>query len=84
MGTVVKTTAMCFVGGTRYRPGDIFELPEGMKVASWMNVQGSAEKPKVAAKKKATKSENKEPETFSELTKRDAEGFDIDGAHDLI
>jgi hypothetical protein len=55
-----------------------------MKVASWMDVQGPAEKPKVAAKKKATKSENKEPETFSELTKRDAEGFDIDGAHDLI
>ena len=83
MGIVVKTEAECFVNSRRYRPGDVFELPEGMVVASWMVEQtGSAATPKPKAKKKKAK-KVAEPETFSELTKIEAEALGPD-VSDLV
>jgi hypothetical protein len=83
MGTIVKTEADCFVNGRRYRPGDVFELPEGMVVASWMVKQtGSAATAKPKAKKKVAKKVT-EPETFSELAKIESEALGPD-VSDLV
>lgn len=83
MGTIVKTEADCFVNGRRYRPGDVFELPEGMVVASWMVKQTkSAATAKPKAKKKVAKKVT-EPETFSELAKIEAEALGPD-VSDLV
>jgi hypothetical protein len=84
MGIVVKTTLDCFVGGSLHRNGDVFELPDGMAAASWMEVQDVAAKPKAAPKKKAAVKAEKEPETFSELTKREAEMLSVEGVDALI
>ena len=83
MGTVVKTNLDCFIGGVLHRSGEVFELPEGTAPASWMEVQGAGANPKPAPKKKrAVKAA--EPETFSELTKLEAEALAVDGVDDLI
>lgn len=58
----VRATVMGFYGGARRRPGQVFELADGDKPASWMEpVEGAAP----AAKPKKPKTG---PETLSELT----------------
>jgi hypothetical protein len=84
MGTLVRTKLDCFIGGHLYRAGDTFELPAGMKPTTWMETQGVAEKPKAGPKAKPKSKAANAPETFSEMTKMDAEAYDIEGAHDLF
>lgn len=75
MRTLVKCIHLCFVNGRRYRPGEIFELPEGLVPGSSMEVLKGEEAKNVPVETKPTrtkKSPAKEPETFSEITKRDA------------
>jgi hypothetical protein len=81
MGTWVKTNAMCFIDGRRYRSGDVFELPEGLTPARYMTViKGSVPvKPKAAVKPKGSA-----PETLSEITAQLAVDLTPKGAEDLI
>lgn len=79
MATMVKTDAMCFFGGRRYRPGDVFELPEGASMASYLTVVGKAEAKAVKPKAKVA---SKEPSTFSELTAQEVNASRPKGVSD--
>lgn len=63
MGTKVTSTVMCFYHGRRYRPGTVFELPDGVKPSKDMTVVKDDE-PKTAKGGKG-----KGPSTLSEITK---------------
>lgn len=71
----VKANTLCFVGGARRRPGQVFEVADGFQSQYCDPVEGGksvkVEKPKVE-KKPA-----KEPETLSELTKAMPKGADL-------
>ncbi len=75
--TLVKTLEPCFIAGIRHRPGDTFYLPQGLKPSAYMEVLQENAKPKKSTRKPKSKAES-EVNTFSELTKRDADlyGFD--------
>jgi len=81
MSTRVKTNAMCFISGRRYRPGDVFELPDGLTPAGYMTVVDGRlpSKPKVAVKVKGSA-----PETLSAITAQLAADLTPKGAEDLI
>ncbi len=77
MGARVKTSHLCFINGRRYRPGDVFELPDGVKPAAYMEQVGASEPAKVKPKGKAKVDG---PNTFSEIAAQDAkmiEGADL-------
>jgi hypothetical protein len=66
----VKSTLTCFYHGRRYRPGEVFELPEGAKPSADMTVV-DGDKPEVKpAKAKA------EPKALSEVAKGLGKGSD--------
>lgn len=52
----------------RRRPGDVFDVPEGTNLGSWLEEVKEGEEQKPRKKRKV---EPKPPETFSELTERD-------------
>jgi hypothetical protein len=62
MGKRVKALQACFYGGSRRRPGTVFELADGDPVSSCMEL---VEGPAPAQKPKKPKTG---PETLSELT----------------
>lgn len=77
MGTKVTSTVMCFFHGRRYRPGVVFELPEGVKPSKDMTVV--EDQPK-AVKKGADK--GTAPTTLSDITKTDSAAQKPKGAGD--
>lgn len=73
MGIKVTSTQMCFFHGRRYRPGTVFELPDGVKPSRDMTVvdeKAEAKTPKAKAEPKA----KGEPQTFSEIAKQGVKG----------
>lgn len=78
MGVKVKSTLTCFFHGRRFRPGEVFELPDGVKPSADMQVIEE----KAEAKAKPQKGEAKGPQTFSEIAKQDAKA--PKGADDLV
>lgn len=81
MGARVKALSAGFYGGARRRPGQVFELAEGDKPGSWMEVVSVKEEP---AKPKAQKAKGEGPSTFSEMTKQEAKALIPKGAEDLV
>ncbi len=77
MGTKVTSSLMCFFHGRRFRPGEVFELPEGVKPSADMRVVGE----KDAAKVKPQKGKADGPQTFSEIAKQDSKA---QGADSLV
>ena len=71
--TLVKALSMVFVNGRRYRPGETFYIPKGMKPGMAMQVLDTKNEVKPPRAKPKSKRNTDEPETFSELAKRDAE-----------
>lgn len=65
----VVSTRTCFYHGRRWRPGEAFELPEGDKLSKGMTVVAD----KVEEKPKYRRRQMDGPETFSEITKQDAD-----------
>jgi hypothetical protein len=80
MGIKVTSTLTCFFHGRRYRPGEQFELPDGVKPAASMQVVDD----KAPAKPKAAKPKADAPQTFSQIAKQDAKGQDVKGIDDLV
>lgn len=65
----------------RVRKGDIFTLPDGLKVSTrWMQVVSDAAKPEAKAKGKA----RPEPTTLSELSRATAPVLAAKGDEDLV
>jgi hypothetical protein len=56
---------LCFVGGRRIRPGEVFELPERVAPAAGMRPAETAPK--------ATGQKNKSPRTFADIAKADSD-----------
>lgn len=56
---------MAFVGGRRYRPGQVFDLPDGTRLAPSMRVVDEARVVEPVAPAAP------EPQTLSEITRRD-------------
>jgi hypothetical protein len=87
------SSALYFDGNRRYKPGEVFDLPEGQKPGRGM-VKVEEDKPKdvfvepeqpeqVEQGKggkggKGGKARNNEPETFSEVAKADADAMGKD------
>lgn len=72
MGTKVTSTLLCFYHGRRYRPGTVFELPDGVKPSKDMTVvedQPKAEKVSNAGKGKG---KGTGTTTMSEIAKAEA------------
>lgn len=67
----VKANSLCFVGGARRRPGEVFEVPAGSK-SKHFDLVGGDEKPKAEKKPSA-----KEPTTMSELSKTMPKGAEL-------
>jgi hypothetical protein len=70
--TLVKTNEPCFIAGVRHRAGETFYLPQGLKPSAYMEVLQENAKPKKPTRKPKPK-RDAELNTFSELTKRDAD-----------
>lgn len=64
----VKSERTCFYHGRRWRPGEVFELPEGFKPSKDMVIVDGKkvveEAPKVSRRRRGN-----EPETLSEASK---------------
>jgi len=73
MATQIKSTNTVFVNGRRYRPGEVFELPDGVKLAAGMQVLTPSEQKvsKAQTEKPKRKSKSDETDTFSAIAKRD-------------
>lgn len=80
MGVKVKSTLMCFFHGRRYRPGEVFELPDGVKPSADMQVVEE----KSEAKAKPPKGKADAPQTFSDIAKQDGKAQTPKGADDLV
>lgn len=65
MGLKVTSSKMCFFYGRRFRPGEVFELPDNVKPSPDMKVvdEPKKEQPKKDEPKKSG------PSTFSEMNK---------------
>ncbi|MBU0593359.1 MAG: hypothetical protein KKH74_06425 [Gammaproteobacteria bacterium] len=92
MGVKVQSSLMCFYHGRRFRPGEVFELPDGVVPSKDMVVVSEdtktpAGKPRKEETKtpagKPRKDETKTPETFSELAKQDSDAQIPKGTADL-
>jgi hypothetical protein len=82
MGVKVKSTKTCFFNGQRYRPGEVFELPDGVKPGEFMEVVKDA--PAKDVKAKAVKPKPEGPQTFSEITAQDSKAQAVKGVDDLV
>jgi hypothetical protein len=87
MGTKVTSTVTCFYHGRRFRPGEVFELPEGVKPSADMQVVEEKAELKVKPQKgevKGGKVKAEGPQTFSEIAKHDGQAQAPKGADDLV
>ena len=69
----------------RVRKGEVFDLPEGVKMGKWM--APVADEAPTAPEAKGGKSKAKakgEPSTFSEVTAQEAKALAPKGAEDLV
>lgn len=64
----VKANSLCFVGGARRRPGEVFEVPAGLKSKHY-DPAGGAEQ-----SKPLKKDVKPEPTTLSEIAKSAPKG----------
>jgi len=72
MSTQVKSTNLVFVNGQRYRPGEVFEVPESFPLAPGMTRLTTSTQ-KVARKSTPKRKRQSDgPDTFSDITKEDA------------
>lgn len=78
MVTKVTSTLTCFFGGRRYRPGEVFELPDGIKPSADMTVVSEKE----PAKAKGQKPKASGPQTLADITKADSAAQAPKGAAD--
>lgn len=79
MGTKVTSTRTCFYHGRRFRPGVVFELPDGVKPSADMTVVEVKD-----TKTKPTKGKADGPQTLADITKQDAKALQPKGADDLV
>lgn len=85
MGTKVTSNLTCFYHGRRFRPGEVFELPEGVKPSADMRVvEEKVEAKDAKAKPQKGKAKGDGPQTFSEIAKQDADAQAPKGADDLV
>ena len=90
MGTKVTSNLTCFYHGRRFRPGEVFELPEGVKPSADMRVVEEKAEAKDAKAKpqkgeaKGGKAKAEGPQTFSEIAKQDGQAQAPKGADDLV
>lgn len=80
MGARATCTDLAFIGGRRYRPGEVFELPDGMPLSANMTpVTEELRRPRGRVK-------GAEPATLSEITKADSDAQKPKGgeAEDLV
>lgn len=80
MGVKVKSRLMCFFYGRRFRPGTVFELPDGVKPSADMTVVEDTKSQEPKGKKAA----NKGPETFSEIAAADSKSQEPKGTEGLV
>lgn len=79
----VVATDTGFFDGVRRKAGTVFEVPEGVS-AKWFEPVESAAKV-VAPKSKAPKgAKANEPQTFSEISKKDGAEMPVMGTSDLV
>lgn len=79
----VVATEVGFYDGARRKVGAIFEVPEGVTAKWFEPVESSAKV--VAPKSKAPKgAKANEPQTFSEISKKDGAEMPVMGTSDLV
>lgn len=65
----VKSERTCFYHGRRWRPGEVFVLPEGFEPSKDMEIVDDKKVVKETEKPKARRRRGSEPETLSEASK---------------
>ena len=78
----VVATEKGYFGDARRQAGEVFEVPEGTTAKWFQPVDAPEVKP---AKGKAVKgAKANEPQTFSEITKKDGADMPVMGTSDLV
>jgi hypothetical protein len=78
MGVKVKSSRMCFYGGSRHRPGVVFELPEGVKPSADMTVVDAAAPGVTSGAAPQRRSRHTGPQTMGDITRQDSQSMGPD------